>query len=79
MPDPRKPSPTLDDFVNAHRRLVRPEDQDQNHKMLTLESTGRHILISFPPDLTNQELLDFISWLATGFRANLPPVERLGG
>lgn len=46
----------------------------ENHqaKLLTLASSGRHVIFSFPRDLTDDELLDYLGWLLHGFRAGLP-------
>lgn len=47
-------------------------NEEHRQKILTLASTRRHILISYPYDLTNEELLDFMGYLTHQFRAELP-------
>lgn len=38
---------------------------------VTIASTGRHVVIAFPLDMTDGELLEVIGWAATNLRAAL--------
>lgn len=44
-------------------------------KLLTLASSGRHIIISYPRDMTDVELLDFLGWTTHELRQSLPPTS----
>lgn len=55
---------------------------NENHrqKLLTLATSQRHIILSYPADMTDNELLDFIGYLTHEFKAQLPPlVQRIEG
>lgn len=65
----RTPDPV--DTVKQMYEGVREENHRQ--KLLTLSSSSRHIILSYPQDMTDGELLDFGAWLLGGFRAQLPP------
>lgn len=49
-------------------------NESHRQKLLTLASTERHIIMSYPQDMTDLELLDFLGYLTHQFRAELPPV-----
>jgi hypothetical protein len=46
-----------------------PEAHSQT--TVRISSTGRHVVMSFPTDMTDQELLEFIGWLGASFRLGL--------
>lgn len=56
--------------------LVRAEvgqlsNENHRQKLLTLASTHRHIVLSYPANLTDSELLEFIGYLTHEFRSQL--------
>lgn len=54
-------------------------NEDHHQKQLQLASTQRHIILSYPRDLTDEELLDFLGYLTHQFRSELPPMPRPSG
>lgn len=38
---------------------------------VTISSTGRHVVISFPQDMTESELFEFVGWSANQLRVAL--------
>lgn len=64
---------TVDPIENFKAQVSAIQNEPQRQKLLTLASTGRHVLLSYPVDMTDDELLDFAAWLLTGFRTELPP------
>lgn len=63
--------------VDRIKEVAESTGERHRQKLLTLASTGRHIVVSFPDDLTDQELLDFLGYLTHEFRAQLP--QMVGG
>lgn len=72
------------DPVDATKALYN-ENMDklilENHrqKLLKLATSERHVILSYPADMNDNELLDFIGYLTHEFKAQLPPlVQRIG-
>lgn len=71
------------DPVEATKAIYEEQGRlaNENHrqKLLTLATSERHIIISYPSDMTDNELLDFIGYLTHEFKAGLPPlIQRIG-
>lgn len=50
-------------------------NERHRQKLLTLASTHRHVIFSYPEDMTDEEVLDFAGWFLTGFRMGLPRAD----
>ncbi len=46
--------------AEAHRKVT-----------VTIASTGRHIVLSFPLDMTDSEALEFVGWVGSSLRQAL--------
>lgn len=54
-------------------------NEGHRQKLLTLDTSKRHIILSYPADLTDAELLDFLGYLTHEFKSQLPPlIQRIG-
>lgn len=60
MKDPIKDAIKASEPVEKHAQLN-----------VTISSTGRHVGISFPVDMTDGELLEFVGWCGTNLRLSL--------
>jgi hypothetical protein len=49
------------------------EPTAEEHRQVTVKiaTTGRHVVISFPVDMTDSEALEFIGWLGSDLRQAL--------
>lgn len=46
--------------AEAHRQVT-----------VTIATTGRHVVVSFPVDMTDGEALEFVGWIGSGLRQAL--------
>jgi hypothetical protein len=45
--------------------------EEHRQVTVTLSSTSRHVVISFPVDITDSELLEFTGWVGSSLRLGL--------
>lgn len=70
MARPQDPVEAAQSLYYDNKGLI---DENHRQKLLTLDSSKRHIILSYPQDLTDDELLEFIGYLTHEFRRQLPP------
>jgi len=57
----------LDEAIEGAAK--RPVEMEQ--VTVTIATTGRPVVIAFPSDMTDQELLEFMGWMGQGLRLKL--------
>lgn len=67
-----------DPINDVKAEVAHLEDENHRQKLLTLASTNRHVILSYPADMSDGELLEFIGYLTHEFRRQLPPTFRIG-
>lgn len=45
-----------------------PAVEEHEQVTITIASTGRHVGLSFPIDMTDAELFEFVGWASTNWR-----------
>lgn len=59
--------------IDAAIEATTPVVEVHHQVLITIESTGRHFNITFPPDLTPAELLEVVGWMTTKLSGMLQP------
>jgi hypothetical protein len=59
------------DPIDAAVEAVERPAQAMEQTTVTISSTGRPVVIAWPPDMTDGELLEFVGWLSTNLRLEL--------
>lgn len=50
---------------------AKPATIQMAQEQVTISSTGRPVILVFPPDLTDSELAELTGWMLTGLRAKI--------
>ena len=59
---------------DATEALKQQQPPGETHEVVTVAiSTGRHMVLSFPVDMTDGELLEMAGWIAVALRAHVTP------
>ena len=66
MNDAAKPDPIDAAIAAADKPTVQMEQLN-----VTIGSTGRPLVIAFPTDMTEPELLEVVGWMATALRGHV--------
>lgn len=70
-------TPQGKDPIDATKAIYNEQqliNEGHRQKLLTLATSERHVILSYPADMTDNELLDFIGYLTHEFKAQLPPL-----
>jgi hypothetical protein len=59
MNDADKPDPIAEAIKATDQRAAAEEHQQLT---VTISSTGRHVVVSFPVDISDAEMLEFTGW-----------------
>ena len=61
----------VDQIDQAIAAAEAPAPEPLQQVTVTIASTGRHVVIAFPPDMTDAEALEFVGWVGTQLRIAL--------
>lgn len=61
----------MDQLDQAIKAASEPTAEAHRQVTVTISTTGRHVVVSFPVDLTDSEALEFVGWVGSGLRQAL--------